>query len=518
MNGPEQDWEGRLAGKPPITNGFTSKLERKVRERIRMRSNERNERKSPFRAVAAVLSITLLLGCGWWFRDDLKEMIGQGQSKDALASIYNDPLADQEATLKVLLLDYVNFDNIKKPFIIRHPSVRIETAVASGEILQDPARYSEWIATENADLLMLPMNKFMELAASGKLKAIDSLIKKSEFDLEAIHKPLVDLLRIAGGGELYGLPVEFGARSLFVNKTLFAKYNIPLPDENATLDDILKLAARFEGKDTAGLTTSTRGNPYELARIIGQSSGLKTLAFDKDRVSALVQTDGWEQVWQQVSDGFIGGWIQSPEELDWSKGSISMSEIMKNDLFAQGKAAMSLSDSSYYHSLIDEENRLKGKLGFDWMTSSFKMDPTATNQAEYLETNFVYAISATTNNEDAAWEMLRFTAGPEIAARFDQSSHYGGKLLGRVSAMKSQPKEKWGGFYAMQPNPANVAAELTLQTDSRYGEAANLLRKSSSEQFLNVVKGTKSVDQALAELQTELNASLGKLGKKGESQ
>ncbi|UVI28858.1 ABC transporter substrate-binding protein [Paenibacillus spongiae] len=516
MNGPEQDWEGRLAGKPPLTNGFTSKLERKVRERIRMRSNERNARKSPFRAVAAVLSITLLLGGGWWFRDDLKQLAGQGASNDALASIFDDPLAGQEAVLKVGLVEYGDFDNIKKPFIIRHPFVQIETVFASGEILQDPDKYSEWFAKENADLLMLPMHKYRELAADGKLKALDTLIKQSNFDVEAIHKPLIDLLRNAGGGELYGLPVEFQSSALFVNKTLFAKHNIPLPDESATMDDILKLASRFAGTDAAGLTTYERGNPYEIARIAGQSSGLKTLAFEKERVTAMVQTDGWKRVWEQVAEGIEAGWIQYPEKMDMTKGSVSMSEIMKNDLFAQGKAAMSLAGSNYYGFLIDEEARGKKKPGFEWMTSSYRIDSAATNQGEYMEPMFVYAMSSSTNNEDAAWELLQFTAGPEIASRFDQSSRYGGKLLGRMSAMKSQPKEKWAGFYSMQPDPSNAAAELALQADARYGEAASLLGRASSKQFLDVVNGTKTVDQALAELQTELNASLGKLGKRGE--
>ena len=66
------NWERRLGGRPPMKNGFTSDLERKVRERIRMKSTAH---KSPFRAVVAIMSVVILLGCGWWFRGDLKEML-----------------------------------------------------------------------------------------------------------------------------------------------------------------------------------------------------------------------------------------------------------------------------------------------------------------------------------------------------------------------------------------------------------------------------------------------------------
>ena len=38
MKEPNNNWERRLGGRPPMKNGFTSDLERKVRERIRMKS------------------------------------------------------------------------------------------------------------------------------------------------------------------------------------------------------------------------------------------------------------------------------------------------------------------------------------------------------------------------------------------------------------------------------------------------------------------------------------------------
>ena len=56
---------------------------------------------------------------------------------------------------------------------------------------------------------MLPMDMFIKLAEEGKLKSLRFTHKSSKFDLDALHQPLVNMLRIAGGGELYGLAPQF---------------------------------------------------------------------------------------------------------------------------------------------------------------------------------------------------------------------------------------------------------------------------------------------------------------------
>ena len=94
--------ERRLGGRPPMKNGFTSDLERKVRERIGMKSAH----KSPFRVVAAIMSVVILLRYGWWFRGDLEAVIEPREPQDQLTALFNNPYGDKDINLKVQIIPY----------------------------------------------------------------------------------------------------------------------------------------------------------------------------------------------------------------------------------------------------------------------------------------------------------------------------------------------------------------------------------------------------------------------------
>ena len=55
---------------------------------------------------------------------------------------------------------------------------------------------------------------------------------------------------------------------------------------------------------------------------------------------------------EQIAEGNKEGWISQSPPLDWSKGSMTSNQMYNSDLFASGKAAMMLGDSSYYSNMI----------------------------------------------------------------------------------------------------------------------------------------------------------------------
>ncbi|BBH21933.1 ABC transporter substrate-binding protein [Paenibacillus baekrokdamisoli] len=515
MKEPVKDWERQLASRPPMKNGFTSDLERRVRERIRMKSTQR---KSPFRAVAAIMSVVILLGCGWWFRGDLKNLLGQDQPYEAIGALSNDTLGDKEVSLKVQILQYGNFDRIKKPFIIRHPSVSIDTLNITMNEKQTPEEFEKWMDKNQPDVMMLPMNLFVKLSAEGKLKALDTLIAKEKFDLDAIHKPVVDALRLAGGGELYGLTTEFDSSVLFINKDLFEANHIPVPEDGTSLDEILKIAARFQGTGTVGLTSYERSNKSLLASLIGESSGLQAISQIDGKWKATLQTKGWEKIWSQIAEGYKEGWINNSPPLDFSgKKVIYANEMFKTDLFASGKAAMMLPGSfgtSYYASMAEYEKSTKKAI--NWSTVAYRIDSSATNGSKYLNIPFVYAINARTTNPDAAWEFLRFTVGPQVAERDDSAENFSAKqILSRPSAMKSVPEPKWRAFYKMEIDPQQALTDMNRQSDSAYANAYQQFNEIAGEQMKAVIAEKATVEQALKEAQIQVDTLLQNTNSKG---
>ncbi|QHW31026.1 hypothetical protein GZH47_09275 [Paenibacillus rhizovicinus] len=516
MKEPANEWERRLAGQPPVKNGFTSDLERKVRERIRMSTTKR---RAPLRAAAALMSIVILLGCGWWFRDDWKDWLRPAAHSDVPAALNKDPLADKEYTLKVLQFNGYenNFEySVKKPFIIRHPSVKLEMDYAAADLMRDPAKFEDWMEQEQPDILQLPIDLYQKLAADGKLKPLDVLAKQSKFDLGAFHKPVIDYLRLEGGnGELYGLVSDFSTMALYVNEDLFAAHGVPLPEGPLTMEQILQLAARFQGTGVGGLQTTDSTNKYSLVQLIGQSEGLQTIQGTEGNLKATVNTEAWKKVWETVAAGYRDRWITEAKPVNYGgKSEISMKDIAKQDPFVQSQVAMTIRPSFYSSNLEYDEQGSAMKA--NWSTIPIQLAPSATNQNAFLNMNTVYAINATSSQADAAWEVLRFTASGAWAQNMDPASVLGDRLFANKSLMDEASVKHWQAFYETEVDPEQAAASAKFASGKGASQAVAALYKLGGAEMDKIRQQSVSVEAALDDLQQQLNAQLASLGKEGQ--
>ncbi|CAH1216833.1 hypothetical protein PAECIP111893_04184 [Paenibacillus plantiphilus] len=467
-----------------------------------------------FRTGMVVLIIIVLAGGGWLFRGELKQLLGKEPDSDIPAALRDNPIAGEDIELVVHASSYSNFElQLKKPFIIRHPSVRIRMAKESGGLENDPEKFMEWMDKEKPDVLQLPIKLYMKLASEGRLKPLAPYMQGSEFDVEAIHAPLVQLLREAGGGELYGLTPEFRSAALYVNEELFQEHGIPVPEAGIELDEVLQLAARFKGTGAFGLFAD-HSNPYSLVKTIGEASGLQALSASEGQLKATVQSSAWEGIWQQVSDGFREEWIAMPKPR--GEGSILMKDLAKFDIFAQGEAAMMIDDDGYYYSnLLIFEKEAKVKL--KWSTIPFHIT-SAANQGKYLTTGTIYAINAASSNGRAAWELIRFVNGEEIAKRTDLDPNRGLSVLARRSNMKSQPEEYWKAFYEMAIDAPQAIGDLKRKSMGQEAAIEQQLSELASERLKSVIEGAMSVEEALAELQEAVQTAIDEAKLKGSGE
>jgi multiple sugar transport system substrate-binding protein len=490
MNDPVNEWERRLAGSPPIKNGFTSDLERKVRERIRMKQKDRN---APFRTVAALLSVIMLLGCGWWFREDLKQLIQKKGPNDSLAALMNDSLADEgEITLKIQDFQYSNFMlDIGRPFIMRHPSVDFTLSLTP-----DPAKekLSDWIDREKPDVLRLSPSQFRELALQGKLKPLDALAKKDGFKLDSLYKPVVDTVRQLGGGELYGFAPSFSTQAVYVNKKLFEKYHIELPKDGITVDELLQTAMRFNGTGVAGLSTSTGMNGYHLISLLGNMSGLRTISPDGKQLT--LNTPAWNGLWDRVTDGLKAGWIKD-NVINWAEhpGGLSTDQIEKLDVFAQGKAAMTISGFYYTRDLAQYQ---LPELDNNWMTVS--LSPADSSSGFYLDS--IYAVNAKTTHEKAAWELVKFLAGQDYAKKMIDNGSL--PVYTKLTQLSSLPDEQWKSFYSPDLDPEQIIAAINRSADEKIAKEEREVSRLGNETLNSVLNGELPADKALVAIEYKL--------------
>ncbi|MBW7457683.1 extracellular solute-binding protein [Paenibacillus sepulcri] len=494
MKDPVNQWERRLAEKPPIRNGFTSDIERKVRERIRMREKKR---KSPFRAAAAMMCVVVLLGCGWWFRDDLMQIIQPGHAEDAMAALLNDSLEDEgDLILKVQDSKYSNFMNdIGRPFVLRHPSVEFRLTLPSDASLKNLA---EWVDQEMPDVLRLTPAQFQDLAGQGKLKSLDILADKDGVKLDSMYDPVVKTIRQLGGGELYGFAPIFSTEAVYVNKKLFEKYKIELPKDGVTTDELLQIAMKFNGTGAAGLSTSTGRNGFSLFSQLGSISGLRSLSPDGSQLT--LDTPAWNSLWSEVTEGLKAGWIID-NVIDWAEhpGGLSMEQLRKLDAFANGKAAMSINTYSYGNQLAQYKVKPSD---VEWMAvAPAVVDASA---GFYLDT--IYAVNAQTTQEKAAWELVKFAGGPEYAKKLLTQT---GSLPVYMDSrqLASLPAEQWKAFYPPGLDPEQITASIKRSGNEEQAKAQGQIYQIGSDTMKTVLDGKLQPDQALASMEEKLQSA-----------
>jgi multiple sugar transport system substrate-binding protein len=99
------------------------------------------------------------------------------------------------------------------------------------------------------------------------------LIREHKVDLNKFEPTIIDAVRQASGGKMYGLPVFTSNLVLYYNKTLFDKFGVPYPKSDATWEETIATAkkmARIEGGVSYfGMTHSQkhmfRLNPLSIA-------------------------------------------------------------------------------------------------------------------------------------------------------------------------------------------------------------------------------------------------------------
>jgi len=99
------------------------------------------------------------------------------------------------------------------------------------------------------------------------------LIREHKVDLNKFEPTIIDAVRQASGGKMYGLPVFTSNLVLYYNKTLFDKFGVPYPKSDATWEETIatakKMARSEGGVSYFGMTHSQkhmfRLNPLSIA-------------------------------------------------------------------------------------------------------------------------------------------------------------------------------------------------------------------------------------------------------------
>jgi multiple sugar transport system substrate-binding protein len=277
-------------------------------------------------------------------------------------------------------------------FEAAHPDIKVEVQHAPW------GSYFDRIQTQMAggtapDVMFL--NNIPSYASRGVLAPLDELIQRDNFAIEAYHPELMRIFSY--DGNIYGFPRDNDTTVLYFNKDLFDEAGISYPTADWTWDDLRQAAAALTKQDARGRTVQyglgLEKNKYPVwvyqngGQVFDDPVAATTFLMDEPAAVEAIQ--------------FVADMINED-------GSVPSFDAMQQlgsttELFSTGRVAMVMTNAARVPTFSEA--------AFEWDIAPLPAGPTG------IRANTLggagYVISATSNNQEAAWTFLKFLAGPE---------------------------------------------------------------------------------------------------------
>ena len=282
--------------------------------------------------------------------------------------------------------DYKVIDDAIARFEKLHPNVEIE--YESGILKSD---YSLWLANkivngEEPDVFMIVDEDFNTLSSLGVLKDLTEEIENDKnFNKDDYYESTLK----AGQYEhkQYALPYESNPMLMFVNKTLLEKENIPIPENDWTLDDFYNICQQVT-KDTNGDGAIDQYGCYNFSWLNSMySHGIRL--FDEDGKECFIDQDEAKEA------------VIFVEKLN----KLNQEHIITKEEFNTGKVAFAPMSFAQYRTYKPYPWRVKKFSDFEW--DCIKMPLISSNDKGSEISSLLMGISSRSKNADIAWEFLK---------------------------------------------------------------------------------------------------------------
>ncbi|MBR1695868.1 ABC transporter substrate-binding protein [Selenomonas ruminantium] len=383
---------------------------------------------------------------------------------------------------------YALMEEAIKRFEAEHPGVKVK--YVSGIRRED---YSEWLAErllkgEEPDIFVVPGADFDLYASIGALAPLDrSMNKDTEFDPSVYYPMALEYGR--WNGISYALPVGAVPTLMFVNKTLLAKEGIPIPGNDWTWQDFLRICKAVT-KDTDGDGRLDQFGVYDYTwRKAALTNDVQI--FSADGRNANFMSKNMEEV------------LYFMDELH----AVSQGQEVTAKDFDMGRVAFRPFTFAEYRTYKPYPWRIKKYSSFEWDCIKLPAGPSGHNSS--IMQTMIMAISARTSEPRLSWELLKTICYDPAIQELMLTKSQG--LPVRRDVVESPQAQQL--FMAATPGSEEMNLKIVSQVmdDSmtepkfpRYKEAMNL----ADHKLLHIVQENMSLSSALSQVQKEINAYL----------
>jgi multiple sugar transport system substrate-binding protein len=347
------------------------------------------------------------------------------------------------------------------------------------------------------------LDRLGKLARDNKLMQLEPLIADHRFDITDFNENVLNAIREAGDGNLYGLAPYYTANALFYNKDIFEQAGVPVPQDGMTWEQIFDLARRVssgEGEERIYGFSNDRWSQFDASMIINTMGAQENLrVVDPTGTQMTINTPRWQEIFAEV--------YNLQQEQVWSPADNSGSYSSDQDQFILGKKAMVIADYNYVAEL---QNYVKnGWYGGQeeiqipqWDVVTVPVSKNAPDIGLDFSLRGMVAINAQATNKEDAWDYLAFVNGEQWAKTMSRSDNY--SLLSRTSASAEQTINI-GAFSQLKSLPTPSEQEMRMISDTPGYTVAQLAGDAYLSQVLT---GEMTIPEALAAWEEEGNKML----------
>ncbi|HHW22655.1 MAG TPA: sugar ABC transporter substrate-binding protein [Clostridiaceae bacterium] len=368
--------------------------------------------------ICLALMLTLVTGCGG---NKPVDSSTPSQSAGPQTSGNDSPAPAKEITGEIKYNfwgDASQLEAINKQieqFKAQYPGINV---VANAS---DWGTYWEKLRTESAggqapDTFAMSTTAFLSYFASlGFLKDVGELDKNDDsFDIGMYNKAAIELCSY--GGKVQALPQDMNVIVMAYNVDMFQKAGINPPNDDWTWDDLLE-AAKLLTLDANGKNSTEPGFDKDnivqwgIANVSDYLDGFMDPMFYSNGGSSYTD-DGKSNI---LSDGTVKS-IKYWHDLIWKYNvspnfDITGGSWFSNDLFAQGKCAMSVLPSYWLFSYAGGDDKVP--VNFE----CFELPKGDSGKRFNAVQSKAICIYSNTKNTEAAWEFIKFIAGKDMAGK-----------------------------------------------------------------------------------------------------
>ncbi|MCR5817412.1 MAG: ABC transporter substrate-binding protein [Ruminococcus sp.] len=297
-------------------------------------------------------------------------------------------------------INYDHASNIRISFSWWGKDVRHKYTTEAIEIFEEQnegiyvtPRYAEWAGFKErmdakigsgseADVMQINFNWLYEYTNEGNefydLGELSDIINLNSFDSKVLEYGMID-------GKLLAIPISMNAQTVYINKTLFDKYSLPVPK---TWEEYFK-AAEVMSKDGVYVLRLSKSSAWHFCIAYAEQAVGKRLLNQKGDI-------GFDDKDFEVLFDFYKQMID--------KGVTKLIDDRDRKDFENGNAAgtvMWISDAAYYVAPCRDN-------GNEIAVADYPIRENAAVYGWYAKPTSLYAISANTENPQEAAKLVEF--------------------------------------------------------------------------------------------------------------